>query len=170
MRFFSGSSKSDMKVEIQPVPNLEEELDELPELPKPRSSTVITQGVTLSGKLSGEGVVQVEGILEGEVKLQGSVSITSTGLVRGPIVADVVRIAGRVEGNVLARDHLRLEKTGQMLGDVSTASLVIEDGGCLDGRSTMLRAQDKDSAVSRSVGDLEFGPDYQIEKQEDVLV
>jgi len=51
----------------------------------------------------------------------------------------VVQVAGSVQGNVCARDHLRLERSGTIEGDVSTVSFVIEDGGRLNGRSTMLQ-------------------------------
>ena len=86
-------------------------------------------------------------------------------MVKGPINADVVRVAGKVEGNVSAREHMRLEQTGTLIGDVATASLVVEDGGCLNGRSTMTKAPDPEAELQdvQPVGDLQFGPDYPME-------
>lgn len=104
-------------------------------------STVIASGMTFSGTLSGEGTVQVEGRLEGEVELKGALTVATTGVVQGPVTADVVRVAGNVQGSIIAREHLFLERTGEIHGDVSTASLVIENGR-LDGRSTMLTEND----------------------------
>lgn len=165
MGFFSSVVKVEDRDEVQPL--LPPEEPELSGLPKPRSSTVITEGVTLTGRLCGEGSLQVEGTVEGEIELEGSVSVSATGLVKGPIAADIVRIAGTVEGNISARDHLRLEKTGHIQGDVSTASLVVEDGGRLNGRSTMLEAAQPD-LVSAGAGDeLKFGPGYELEKDAD---
>ena len=136
-------------------------------LPPPQkvSSTLITQGITLKGTVEGEGVVQVEGTVVGEFNMVGAIIVADTGLVKGPITADVVRVAGKVEGNVIAREHMRLEHTGTLNGDVSTASLVVEDGGCLNGRSTMTRAPEPDGELQdvHSVDDLQFGPDYSIE-------
>ena len=136
-------------------------------LPPPQkvSSTLITQGVTIKGTVEGEGVVQVEGEVEGEFHMVGAVIVADTGLVRGPISADVVRVAGKVEGNVTAREHMRLEQTGTLIGDVATASLVVEDGGRLNGRSTMTNAPDPDPELrdARPVDDLQFGPDYPME-------
>lgn len=51
----------------------EEPFDELPTLPKAKNNTVIAQGITFTGTIRGEGSVQVEGRLEGEVDLKGSV-------------------------------------------------------------------------------------------------
>ena len=136
-------------------------------LPPPQklSSTLITEGITLKGTVEGEGVVQVEGTVVGEFNMVGAIIVADTGLVKGPISADVVRVAGKVEGNVTAREHMRLEQTGTLIGDVATASLVVEDGGCLNGRSTMMKAPEPEGELKdvRPVGDLQFGPDYPME-------
>ena len=136
-------------------------------LPPPQkvSSTLITQGITIKGTIEGEGVVQVEGTVIGEFNMEGAIIVADSGVIRGPITADVVRVAGRVEGNVTAREHLRLENTGALIGDVTTASLVVEDGGCLNGRSTMMKPPESDAELEgvRPVGDLQFGPDFPME-------
>ena len=136
-------------------------------LPPPQkvSSTLITQGITIKGTVEGEGVVQVEGTVVGEFNMVGAIIVADSGLVKGPISADVVRVAGKVEGNVIAREHMRLEHTGTLIGDVSTASLVVEDGGCLNGRSTMMKPPESDADLKdvSPVGDLQFGPDYPME-------
>ena len=169
MGLFGGQTKEE-KVEPA-LPEEQTKSEEEPAAaPKPRNSTVIAKGITLSGALQGEGVVQVEGTVEGEIKLSGSVIVTTTGLIRGPVAADVVRIAGKVEGKITARDHLRLEKTGSVEGDVATASLVVEDGGRLNGRSTMTEAASKEPFVPEAsipLSDLQFGPNYPVGEEED---
>lgn len=169
MGIFGGMSKPEISMEPQPLPEEEERFDELPSLPRPRASTVITKGVTVYGAMRGDGVIQVEGTVEGEIDLTGSVVVANTGLIKGPIVADVIRIAGRVEGSITARDHLRLEKTGEMEGDITTVSLVVEDGGRLNGRSTMLKPADRfdEERSGNAFDDLQFGPGYQMEKEAD---
>jgi cytoskeletal protein CcmA (bactofilin family) len=149
-----------------PLPVMAEESKPQESLPPAKlASTLITQGVTIKGTIQGEGVVQVEGVVEGEFHMVGAVIVSDTGLVRGPISADVVRVAGRVEGDVTAREHMRLEQTGTLIGDVATASLVVEDGGCLNGRSTMTRAPEPDPELRdiQAPDTLQFGPDYDIE-------
>lgn len=135
MAFFGAAAKA--------VPVMEQDDDrregaDIPDLPEPKSSTVIAKDVLISGKLSGEGVVQIEGAVEGEVSLKGYVIVTPTGTVKGPIEADVIRVAGHVEGNLTSHDHVQLERTGTINGDVTTVSFVIENGGRLNGRTTMV--------------------------------
>ena len=161
MGFFSSTPKA----EQAPLALERERPQESLPPPQKISSTLITQGITFTGTIEGEGVVQVEGTVVGEFSMTGAIIVADTGLIKGPISADVVRIAGRVEGNITAREHMRLEHTGTLIGDVSTASLVVEDGGCLNGRSTMMRAPEPEKELTdvQPVGDLQFGPDYPME-------
>lgn len=137
MAFFGGQSRTAPAVESQADEDRRESAD-IPELPDPRNNTVIAKDLVVSGRLSGEGVVQIEGTVEGEVCLKGYVIVTATGRVKGPIEADVIRVAGQVEGNLTSHDHVQLERTGTIDGDVTTVSFVIENGGRLNGRTTMV--------------------------------
>ncbi len=136
--------------------------------PARAGSTVIAQGITFTGTLKGEGVVQVEGIVEGEFAMTGAVIVAESGLIRGPVAADVVRVAGRVEGNVNAREHMRLESSGSLDGDVKTASLVVEDGGILNGRCTTVKPQpalEPELSAVRAPSSLEFGPEFELDEE-----
>ncbi len=164
MGFFS-TQKTDTQYPV--VMEAEKPQESLPP-PQKVNSTLITQGVTVKGTIEGEGVVQVEGVVQGEFHMVGAVIVADTGLVKGPISADVVRVAGKVEGNVTAREHMRLEQTGTLIGDVATASLVVEDGGRLNGRSTMTQAPEPDPEledVQPVTGGLQFGPGYDLGDQ-----
>ncbi|MCI8423314.1 MAG: polymer-forming cytoskeletal protein [Lawsonibacter sp.] len=177
MGLFGAQPKQEFREE--PRTAMEEEtasqpFDGLPKLPKPQTNTVIAKGVTLTGALEGEGTVQIEGALEGEIRLKGSVVVAATGLIQGPITADLVRIAGQVKGEITARSHLRLEQTGSIQGDISTASLVVEDGGAFNGRSTMLQPPAPEEVpleVPHRDGEdsLLFGPNYQLDGEEELL-
>ena len=151
-------TRADTEVETMAA-DTHEEYEEIPSLPTPLSSTVIATGVTVSGTMKGEGVIQVEGTVEGEIDLKGAVIVTSTGRIKGPVTADVVRVAGCIEGTVIARDHMCLEKSGSLEGDVTTLSLVVEDGGRLNGRSSMLKS-DRPQPVSSGSNNLQFGANY----------
>lgn len=142
----------------------EEPFDELPTLPKAKNNTVIAQGITFTGTIRGEGSVQVEGRLEGEIDLKGSVVVAAGGMVQGPITADAVRVAGDVQGSITAREHLCLERTGGIHGDVTTASLIVENGR-LDGSSTMLAPPERPYEPEIVSQDLRFGDSYRPEDE-----
>ena len=151
---FFGMQKVDAPAEIPALP--QEEPVSAP-APAKTGSTVIAQGITFTGTLRGEGVVQVEGVVEGEFDMTGAVIVAESGLIRGP-----------VEGNVHAREHMRLESSGSLDGDVTTASLVVEDGGVLNGRCTTVKptpALEPELSGVRGPGTLEFGPEFELDEE-----
>ena len=68
MAFFGGQTKTTTS---QTVPEPEDRTEDLPQLPEPRTSTIIAQDIVVTGSIHGEGGVQIEGVVEGEVSLQG---------------------------------------------------------------------------------------------------
>lgn len=162
---FFGMQKVEPQADVPAVPK--EEPASTP-APARAGSTVIAQGITFTGTLRGEGVVQVEGVVEGEFDMTGAVIVAESGLIRGPVSADVVRVAGRVEGNVNAREHMRLESSGSLDGDVKTASLVVEDGGILNGRCTTVKPQaalEPELTAVHAPADLQFGPEFELDEE-----
>lgn len=100
-------------------------------------TTVIIRSATVSGELYGTGNVLIEGTFLGGIRVDGTVTVTKPGVVKGPIQAGDVCVAGSVTGDITARTALRLEMTGSITGNVTMRSFTIEDGGCFDGRSYM---------------------------------
>ena len=112
----------------------------LPQQPteEPRAdTTVILKETTVSGELYGAGSVLIEGTVLGGIRVDGTVTVAGSGVVKGPIQAGDVCVAGSVTGDIAARAALRLEMTGSIVGDVTMRSFTIEDGGCFDGQSHM---------------------------------
>ena len=162
---FFGMQKVDAPAEVPAVP--QEEPVSAP-APARAGSTIIAQGITFTGTIRGEGVIQVEGVVEGEFDMTGAVVVAESGLMRGPAGGEGVRVAGRVEGNVHAREHMRLESSGSLDGDVTTASLVVEDGGILNGRCTTVKPQpalEPDLGKVSGGGALEFGPEFELDEE-----
>ena len=114
-----------------------------PELSGPQAqhtdTAVIAKDITAAGDLRGTGAVLVEGAVTGKIILKGAVTVAGSGIVRGPIQADSVYVAGCVEGDIIAKKCLRLEMTGSITGNVTVSSFVIEDGGYFNGRSQMTK-------------------------------
>lgn len=164
MGFFSRARD----VDIEAAPQLAEPQEEIPSLPTPLTSTVIATGLTVSGTLEGEGVIQVEGVVKGQINLNGAVIVTTTGSIEGPVTANVIQIAGSIRGNCVAREHMCLEKTGSLEGDVTTTSLIVHDGGRLNGRSNMVTeiAATAAPAATGEDEELQFGSNYQAEEEQ----
>lgn len=172
MGLFGGQTKTETQVSPSIIINKEEKQKEDSfSLPKAGDGTVIATGVTVVGTICGEGMIQIDGRVEGEISIDGSVIVTSTGIIQGPITADVVRVSGHVTGDITTHSHVKLEKTGNVEGDITTPSLVIEDGGQLNGRSTMVKIDNEPVSAQPSGnhwGELQFGSNYYKIEEEDV--
>src|SRR4030095_16314742 len=83
-----------------------------------RRLTHVAAGTRIRGEMSGPAVLLFEGEVEGEIRLDATVTIGAEGAVRGPITAPVVRIGGRVEGNVHASDRVEVSPSGSVKGDL----------------------------------------------------
>jgi cytoskeletal protein CcmA (bactofilin family) len=99
--------------------------------------TIIGTGVVIDGKLSSNGDVRIDGVVKGDVKSSGSVTVGESGEINGQIEAEIITIGGKVVGSVNSKDKLVLEAKAALKGDIMTKILVVEAGAKFDGNSKM---------------------------------
>jgi len=127
----------------RPVPSLriipsEESLEAVLGLQSVESSdpdvTRIGKSVVIKGDISGGGSLYLDGELEGNVELNGSLTIGPEGRVRGNFLrAHSIVVRGRVEGDLYGLEHTKLKKSATVVGDIYTPRIAIEDGTSLTG-------------------------------------
>ncbi len=102
-----------------------------------RVTSVLGPGVVWKGQLSGKGGVRIEGALDGDINLQGTLVVGESGRVTcQQLRANVVIVAGAVRGDIVA-EKLEIRSTGRVWGDVVTAAFSTEEGAFLRGQVTM---------------------------------
>lgn len=87
----------------------------------------------IRGRLSGRGELQIDGKLEGDLSVEGTVEIGASGVVMAAIDADRISVAGHVRGPVTAADEVAIREGGRLDGDVRAPHVAIDDGGSLHG-------------------------------------
>jgi len=96
----------------------------------------IGKGTKASGKLTFRGPVKIEGEAEGEIS--GDEVVIATGaVVSARISASKVTIAGAFSGEVTARERVELMATARVQCNISTPSLVLNEGAQFDGDCKM---------------------------------
>lgn len=90
---------------------------------------VIQNGHIIDGRVTGTGLVQVLGLIRGEVELDGTVLVDVGGLIEGTVVADHIIVAGTINGITRGRKLVEITEDGQLLGACETPRLVVADGG-----------------------------------------
>jgi cytoskeletal protein CcmA (bactofilin family) len=121
-----------------------------------RRITHVAPGSRIQGQVSGPTELLVEGEVEGEIRVDATVMIGAEGVVQGPVTAHVVRIGGRVFGNVTASDRIEVAPSGSLEGDAAAPRIVIAEGAFFKGRVEMTGA-DKQSQPTQPKGSPEPG-------------
>lgn len=112
--------------------------------PKPKAKavapTIISTDMRITGNITSEGEVQVDGVVDGDVR-GAKVSIGASGHVAGAVSGERVLVRGRVNGQIRAQ-LVTLTRTAQVKGDVYHDSLSMESGAKLEGHCRRLNAVD----------------------------
>ena len=97
----------------------------------------VTEDTTIKGSITTASSLTIAGVVEGDVNAGGEIAVLGEAVVKGDLSGPNVRIDGRVEGRVTASGRLVIGAAGQVQGDISVRSLLIEEGGTLDGQCRM---------------------------------
>ena len=97
------------------------------------SVTVIGESLRIQGTLTSNEEIVVNGELSGQLQMNHRLTIGAKGKVEAGVQAKEVIIAGSVKGNVDAAERITLRAGANLVGDVKTAGIVIEDGAYFKG-------------------------------------
>ena len=100
--------------------------------------TVIAKGLKIVGSVTAEGLVEVNGHIEGDMHCT-SLIVSPQAFVSGGIQAEHVVVNGRVEGPIHGGEVI-LKSRAHVVGDIQHQSLAIERGAYFDGRSVQAGA------------------------------
>jgi len=89
--------------------------------------------LVVRGRIGGEGSLRVDGVVEGEIDLEGSLVVGPEGTVVGPVRAQAIEVDGEVHGRVQAGEVVTLRAGGLIQGDVRARRIAIDDGASLHG-------------------------------------
>lgn len=96
--------------------------------------SLISAGLTIEGKIQGSGHVRIAGQFNGDVQVEGNLSIEPGAKVTGQVRAHTVVVGGELEGNIDAASRVELLETGMLTGDLKAASLTVAAGSRMRGR------------------------------------
>ena len=106
----------------------------------------------VKGEITGHEDLHIDGTVEGLVHLEDrKLTIGANAKVTADIIAREVAVFGNVKGNLRARDRIEIKKDGSVVGDLTTARIMIEDGAYFKGSIEI----DKTGDASTSDNDLD---------------
>ena len=77
--------------------------------------------------------LRISGRFEGTLETRGELTVGEKAQVRAQITGEVITIAGRVEGKVIAKRSLKIVPPAVVIGEVSAPILHVEPGAHLEG-------------------------------------
>jgi cytoskeletal protein CcmA (bactofilin family) len=94
----------------------------------------IGQSIVFKGELTGDEDLEIEGQVEGNVRLaNNTLTIGSSGRLTAQVVAKAIIVIGRVKGNLTATERIEIQATGVVEGDVKAPKLNVQEGAVLNG-------------------------------------
>jgi len=109
---------------------------ELRNLSSADSVNIIASETYIKGVIEAAYMIQIEGVLEGDIKAQDLVHITETGKISGNIDAKTVFIDGEVSGEIVA-DKVEIGEKGRVTANISSTIFVIQEGGLFEGNKKL---------------------------------
>jgi cytoskeletal protein CcmA (bactofilin family) len=121
--------------------------------PAPRAAvaeSVVATGLIIDGKIQGTGHLRISGQFNGDIHVDGNLTIESGAKVTGGVVAKRITVGGELQGNIDSASAVELTATGVMTGDLKAGSLTVAAGSRMRGQ-VEFGWEDKDKS-SRSSG------------------
>lgn len=91
-------------------------------------SAFVGKGVDFKGTISYNGTVRIDGSLEGEIRTDGTLLIGEDAVIQAKITAGTIVCKGKITGDVVARERVKLRAPAIVNGSVKTPVLSMEDG------------------------------------------
>lgn len=98
---------------------------------------VLSSDVEIKGKVKFTNDLVVDGLIEGEVHSDGSLTVGENARIKAEIHTRSVVIYGKVHGNISVTDRVELKANAELIGDIKAATISIEAGAIFVGKSTV---------------------------------
>ena len=103
----------------------------------PGLTNQLKKGTVIKGDFKSESDARIDGVIEGNVTVEGRVVIGETGEIHGNISCFVLEISGKVIGKLEIKERLTLKSSAKYTGEMNTVKLIIEPGAVFNGSCKM---------------------------------
>ncbi len=104
------------------------------QVPEPSLKSIITPATMITGEIEGQGDLNLDGQLTGNIAIKGLLLVGKTGNFNGEASAENMIIEGRIEGQIKANAKIEIRSSGYVQGTIICQQIVIAEGAFLDGK------------------------------------
>jgi len=95
---------------------------------------LLGSSLQVKGEITGTEDLQIDGTVEGRIHLdERKLTVGTTAKVMADVEARDVVVYGYLKGNVRAKGRIEIKKDGAIIGNLTTAQIMIEDGADFKG-------------------------------------
>jgi len=105
--------------------------------PQSQITAYLGPDVHIEGTMKFENSVLIEGTFKGKIESGGSLVIGDNARVDAEIETRTITIKGKVKGSIIASERVELKNKGELLGDIVTSSLQMDETVTFEGSCSM---------------------------------
>ena len=99
--------------------------------------TYLGKGIDFKGHAHLDGVVRVDGQINGDLQTNDTLIIGEQAVIQGSLSGRVVISSGKITGNIIATEKVQLCKPAIILGDIASPNFSVEEGVQFHGLSSI---------------------------------
>jgi len=123
------------------------------------SLSILAGGMKITGEFETDGVVKIEGKIEGTVKAKQQVLVARGGVVEGDIHTKDAVVGGNVRGAIVAEGRVEVQAGASIEGDITTPVITVQEGGSVNGALKMTAPNKMKTAGAGSTGSKDVNGD-----------
>jgi cytoskeletal protein CcmA (bactofilin family) len=109
-------------------------------LDTPQGSNILGKGILVKGEIHSGEPLTIEGEVQGSINIpEHRLTIAGNAKVRAKVKAREIEVQGAFDGQVEVREKTYIRNGAQFIGDIHSGSIVIEDGGYINGNVDLSR-------------------------------
>jgi cytoskeletal protein CcmA (bactofilin family) len=101
------------------------------------SINLIGNGTNIIGDIKSNGDVRIDGVLTGNISINGKLVVGTTGKIEGNIICQNADISGEIKGKINVSELLILKASAKLVGDIITGKISIEPSATFTGTCSM---------------------------------
>ena len=122
----------------------------------------LPKGTVLCGPLQASGGGTVNGLLKGDINVEGKLVVGRSAEIKGDVYAIAAEIFGNVQGNVFCTDVAFVGNTALIKGNITAAVYEIKEGALIEG--LIIKKTD-----AFSVGNVELAVDETVPQRDELI-
>ena len=100
--------------------------------------SLLDSQLRVTGDLETAGSIRIDGQMAGTVRRADTVVIGVGATMTGDVHAREVIVGGTLTGNIVGTERVELQATGIVMGDITTQTVLVQEGGVINGRVLMV--------------------------------